>query len=184
MFILFSLILGLMIIIIAFIFNEDNYFNINGYIIINTSYLLLLQSLGISLVFSSIWSMLQYYPLNGYMNCIKHTSGTNIFCIILGMFLLILSIIGFFNEFVDSYNNYNTIQYPLWLILLLFVISITCFVFVWCINTKSAKLEKKKRLYLQNYYFDKVIKMIFFKIKTNYLHIFRNMVLCILMIAQ
>eukprot|EP01084_Bolivina_argentea_P026392 49082_1 len=130
---LFSFIIGVIIIFIAFIFHENNYFNINGsieenYVILTTSYVILLISFSTPFILSSIWCILQYYPLNGCLNCIKHTSGINIFCTILAILLLILSVIGLFDEYSDLYDSHNMIVYPWWLSLTLLFVSIICII--------------------------------------------------------
>eukprot|EP01084_Bolivina_argentea_P290000 498075_1 len=146
------LIFGIIIILFATLINTNT---ISTVVNINTSYLLLLISFGVSLIFGSFWSMLQYYPLN--LQCIKQTYPSNVFCMILGFSFMILAIIGLLDEFSDVYSEYDTIKYPWYLSFTLLIISILCFIYLSCINTHSAQLAKEKRIYLQNYYYDKMI---------------------------
>ena len=125
-------------------------------VVVTTSYLLLLVSFGTAIILVASWSILQYYPLNGCMECIKDVPALNISCIVLGMCLLILSAIGFLDELSDVYTDNDAVEYPLWLSSVLLVASLLCLSFVACVKTKSVKIKRIKDDYLKDHYFDKL----------------------------
>ena len=155
LYILCMFLFGCLLILIGIIFYEDsNIFNLSDDVNINESYFLLILSFGISFISYSIWNIFQIY----FNCCIRdlNMTGFTIFFLILGICLLTLSIIGFLDEYVDSYDNYDIVSYPIYLIFSLFGVSIICFVICW-VHIKY-KEKHDKAMVKKNFYFEKMLK--------------------------
>eukprot|EP01084_Bolivina_argentea_P054230 99470_1 len=150
--VIFTLIFGCIIIFIGFIFHNNLFFNIPDQYILDTPYLLIVISFGVSFICYSIFSIITIF-FN--CECNKNIRGFTIFCIILGICLLVLSIIGFLDEYVDSYEGYDFISYPIWLIFSLFGVSIMCFLATWFEIKYFDRKSKAERI--KEYYYQKML---------------------------
>ena len=154
--VLFPLSSGAVLILVAFIFNEEDYFNLghtidSKYMFVTTSTLWIFLSFGCALMIGSLWRILQYCPLSDCLQCVQRVPSINIAAMMLLICLSTLSVIGL----VD--HSPMSIHYPWWLSAAMLFIAVCCLLFVCCINTKSAATRRRKKHDLMNHYFDKMV---------------------------
>lgn len=153
LYLLFIFLLGCIIIFIGAIFNQNLFFDLSDEYVLDMSYFLIIIAFGSSLISYSIWNVFQIY----FNCCIKNLnmSGFGIFWLILGVCLMILSVIGFLDEYVDSYDNYEIVTYPIYVIFILFGLSIMSLIICWIHIKYKQKFDKAMKL--KNFYFNKML---------------------------
>ena len=152
LYILFVFLLGCIVIFIGVIFYQNLFFDMNDDYIIDLSYFLISVAFGSSCIAYSVWNTFQIY-----FNCMKdlNITGFTIFFMVLGVFLLILSVTGFLDEYVDAYDGYDLISYPVYVIFGLFGVSMISLIISWVHYKYKEKHDRAQKL--KDFYFHKMM---------------------------